>query len=124
MIFTKEKIAGPILILLLIASTFIGVPLNGGDKGWLCINGSFRDFVSGNSMQNYSFLQVLILIWTFVLYLMPIFLGSTYRNTIIIFVPAIYLVLTLLSFPLLIFLCIPFIVCWIILIRVALKKKK
>lgn len=120
--FTKHQIIVLLLVLLLMGSTFIGIPLNGGDKGWLYINGIFRDFVAGNPIQNYSFLHVLVLLSTIVLYLMPLFIVSAYRNKIIIVVPAMYLVLTILTFPLFIFLCIPFILCWILLISVATRR--
>ena len=112
-----------LLTVLLIASTFIGVPLNGGDKGWIYLNGPFIDFVAGRWLSTYSLLSILIIMWTIVLYLVPFFMDSTYRDKIVIIVPAVYLILTVISFLPLIILCIPFIVCWVILMRVVLRLK-
>lgn len=57
-----HKIVFLTLTLLLIASTFIGISLNGGDKGWLYINYLFRDFVNGHSIMDYTFLRILTLL--------------------------------------------------------------
>jgi len=102
--------------LLLIASTFIGIPINGGDKGWLYLNGFFREFIAGNWRMFDNPLYILVLISTLMLYLTPFFFLSKYRKKMFIIVPGVYLMLTLISFPLFIFLLIPFILLWIILL--------
>ena len=110
--------------LLLIASTFIGIPLNGGDKGWLYINGFFREFIAGDWNVFDEPLYILVLISTVVLYLTPFFFLSKYRKKIFMIIPGIYLLLTLISFPLFIFLLIPFILVWVILLTAVKKYDK
>ncbi len=112
-----------LLSLLLIATTFIGISINGGDKGWIRVNGVFIDFIAGRWMSEYSLLAIFIVLSTIILYLMPLLMGSPYRYKVVIFVPSIYLVLTVISFPPLIILCIPFIVCWFILISAVRKRE-
>lgn len=113
---TKNESTILIISLLLIASTCIGVSLNGGDKGWFYLNGAFRDFISGKWDRTVNNLEVLLLISTIALYLMPLFILSKYKRRIFIVVPAVYMVLTLISFPFYIILLIPFILLWIALI--------
>ena len=117
-----HKIIFLTLTLLLIASTFIGIPLNGGDKRWLYINYLFRDFVNGHSIIDYTSLHILTLLWTFILYLMPLFVFSSHRKKIVLLVPLVYLILTCLSMPLIIFLYIPFVLIWIILVLFVSKR--
>lgn len=102
--------------LLLIASTFIGIPINGGDKGWLYVNGFFREFIAGNWTMFDNTLYILVLISTLMLYLTPFFFLWKFRKEMFVIVPGAYLLLTLISFPLFIFLLIPFILLWIILL--------
>ena len=105
-----------ILIILLIASTFIGIPINGGDKGWMFLNQVFRDFVMRNKGFEYSLINIYALVSTFILYAMPFFRNSIYDKQIYIALPLLYLIITFLYFPLLFTLFIPFIIIWIILL--------
>ncbi len=79
------------IILLLITSTFVGIPLNGGEKGWVFLNGIFRDVLSGYKIPK-DFLSVSTLLATIALYLLPLFVISKYRKTLFIYIPLIYLV--------------------------------
>ena len=106
-----------IITLLLIASTFIGVPLNGGDKGWIYINWVFREFVMSNKTFEYNLINNFVLAITIVFYTLHFYIKSIYRKQIFIVLPIFYFVFVLLSFPFFIFLFIPFIIIYIILIR-------
>ncbi len=119
-----DKITLLILTFLLIACTFIGVSLNGGDKGNLYLNGFFRDFIALRWDVFRDSFYILVLISTICLYLIPLFFLSKHRKKIFIIVPLIYLLLTLISFPLFIILLIPFILVWIILILVTVNYDK
>jgi len=108
-----------ILSLFLSATTFIGVPLNGGDKGWVYVNDAFRSFINGNfNDDNFYglFLQALLAISTIVLYLLPIMVFGFSNQKLILYVPLIWLLLTLWYFPLMLMLCIPFLIVWVVML--------
>lgn len=108
-----SKVAVVFTTLVLVASTFIGIPLNGGDKGWVFFNFVFRDFISGNSIDSAQPLHILLLIWTCLLYLMPILVFTKYRKPVVKFIPLVYLVLTFFTISIFITLGIPFLIIWI-----------
>lgn len=121
MIKSLEKSVKHLIVsILLIASTFVGVSLNGGEKGWIFVNGPFRDFLSGNhnGLENHlrEILYVLLIIFSVLLFVMPFFLWTRYRKQIIAFIPPLYLLLTIAYFPLVTLLCIPFLIVWVCLL--------
>lgn len=110
-----KKIQLSILSLVLAATTFIGVPLNGGYKGWIYVNDAFRLFITGNFQGENLYalsLHILLVIFTMALYLMPILVFVFNNHKLITYMPLAYLLLTLLYFPYLIILCIPFLILW------------
>lgn len=112
-----------ILLIFLIASTYIGIPLNGGEKGWIYVNGLLRDFftMQFEIFQNTSsywaiFNTSIILIINIALYFCPCMIFTVkFNRTGTIYIPAAYLVLNLIYFPLLIFLFIPYVLIWLVL---------
>lgn len=111
-----------ILILLLIATTYIGIPINGGEKGWIYVNGllqyfyakQFRIFHNMPSIL-YSFFTFSVLLINVLLYITPIFIFTKYNKIGSIYIPTIFLLLTLAYFPLMIILLIPYILIWLAL---------
>jgi hypothetical protein len=99
MVLLKKESEILILSILLIATTFIGVPLNGGDKGWIYINWVFREFVMRNKTFEYTLVNVFVLVFTFILYTLPLYIKSIYRKQIFIVIPLFYFIVVLLSFP-------------------------
>jgi len=110
-----KKIQLSILSVVLAAATFVGVPLNGGDKGWLYVNDAFRSFIVGNFRNENAYaliIQILLMVSSVALYLMPILVFVINNRKLTLYVPLIYLLLTFLYFPHLIILCVPFIFIW------------
>lgn len=110
-----KKIQLSILSVVLAAATFVGVPLNGGDKGWLYVNDAFRSFIVGNFRNENAcalIIQILLVVSSVALYLMPILVFVINNRKLTFYVPLIYLLLTFLYFPHLIILCVPFIFIW------------
>ena len=105
-----------ILSILLIGSTWIGLPLNGGDKGWIYVNGPFRDFLHGihyNLPPIWEILRVALIGWSVVLFITPLLMLTNYKRIVMYAVPAIYLLLSVAYSPLTAPLCIPFLGIWI-----------
>ncbi|RZK74999.1 MAG: hypothetical protein EOO85_14440 [Pedobacter sp.] len=124
----NSKISFTLVIfsILLIASTWIGIPLNGGDKGWIYVNGPFRDFVYGihyNLTPIWEILRIVLIGWNVVLFITPLLILTKYKRIVMHAVPAIYLLLSVVYSALIAPLCIPFLAIWIGAL-VYLKKQK
>lgn len=121
--FNYHKSIQFILLIALITSTYTGISLNGGEKGWIYINGLLRDFftVQFEIFQNTSSYWAIIntsilLLINILLYFCPVLaFTDKFNRTGTIYIPAAYLVLNLISFPLLIFLFIPYVLIWLVL---------
>ncbi|RDC54895.1 hypothetical protein DU508_18940 [Pedobacter chinensis] len=108
-----------LLILLLIPTTYIGIPLNGGRKGWIYVNSLLRDFysdwssffVNENSILFIS-INFFILLINILLYSSPILVFTKYNKMGSMYIPTIYLILTIAYFPLMVILLIPYIFIW------------
>ena len=123
----KRSIVVLILSLLLIGSTFLGVSLNGGDKGWIYVNGPFRDFLNGITVKlspTWQVIRVMLIGWSLVLLLMPILVLTKLQRLGLRYVPPIYLLLTIAYFPLSTPLCIPFSIVWIVAIYYLNSQRK
>lgn len=113
-----------IILLFLIASTYIGIPLNGEEKGWIHVNGVLRDFCNGHfnifDKRNITWYQLILianLLTNMLLYICPfLVLTDKYSKAGAIYIPAIYLILSIFSLVIFIFLCIPYILIWLVLV--------
>ena len=115
----KDRIIFVILTVLLVASTFIGVPLNGGEKGWIYANYAFRLFLYGQLVDSdrsvfMNTISILLIGWNILLMALPVFIFTKFRRLSIIYLPLGFLILTLAYFFLLGILCLPFFILWIL----------
>jgi hypothetical protein len=106
------------LLILMVASTFIGVPLNGGDKGWLHVyDGELGLFIntliSSSTPLSRTILLVLQLITHLALFILPVFIKSKHFFGLLIGIPLLYLSLQTVTFIYFLILLVPFIILWI-----------
>jgi len=112
-----------ILLIFLIATTYIGIPVNGGEKGWIYVNGLLRDFYNGHfnvfDKRNLFWYQLVIianLLTNILLYICPfLVLTDKYNKTGVIYIPIAFLILSIFCLSIFIFLCIPYILIWLVL---------
>ena len=113
---SKTSFTLVIFSILLIGSTCIGVPINGGDKGWIYVNGPFRDFlhaIHSSLAPMWEILRVALIGWSVVLFITPLLVLTKYKRIVMYAVPAIYLLLSVAYSALIAPLCIPFLLIWI-----------
>ncbi|WP_158526275.1 hypothetical protein [Pedobacter paludis] len=114
---TEQKLTSILIILFLIASTFIGVPLNGGDKGWIYGYSMFLSTLYSltDTANLFAFIVspfgILTLLGGIGVCLLPLIIFTKYEKWFVLFIPLVYILTNFLVIPLLI----PFIVFWIIL---------
>ncbi|WP_293309347.1 hypothetical protein [Pedobacter sp. UBA5917] len=119
--FNYKRTVQFLLALLLIPTTYIGIPLNGGDKGWIYVNGVLRDYYVHRtsfliSSVNFSVFEFFVLIGNMLLYIAPILIFTRINKIGAVYIPTLFLVLTLIYFPLMIILFIPYVLIWIALL--------
>ncbi|MDN3585193.1 hypothetical protein QWY86_00835 [Pedobacter aquatilis] len=113
-----------ILLIFLIASTYIGIPLNGGEKGWVYVNGLLRDFYKEQfaifheiNSSWVSFITIATLVTNIMLYICPfLVLTDKYNKLGVIYIPITFLILSVFCLSIFIFLCIPYILIWLVLV--------
>ncbi|MGN7988132.1 hypothetical protein ACTJKC_12375 [Pedobacter sp. 22226] len=110
-----------LLVLLLILTTYIGIPLNGGDKGWIYVNGIFRDYLANRtyflmSSVHFSVFDFFVFISNIFLYLAPVLVFTRLNKIGAIYIPSTFLIFSLIYFPLMVILLVPYLVIWIALL--------
>lgn len=105
-----------VLFILLFASTFLGVPINGGDKGWFFAF-SNEMIVFGNTSEIN--LRTLILVWILVvthlsLFALPFIKKNKHFFKLLVAIPLLYLLLQVAIFYFILILLVPFIIVWVI----------
>lgn len=122
-IFNHFRFTQFAFLCIIISTTYIGIPINGGDKGWIYVNGVLRDFFTshwGNLIfRNHFFESAINIISLFInitIYLCPILVFTKQNKIAVIYIPVIYLIVTLIYFPLMIILLIPYILLLSVLI--------
>jgi len=118
----QGKIAIIILLLLMIASTFIGVPLNGGAKGWIYLYDIEYELIRGclkGAVQVYMprFMMILLAIQCIVhlsIIVLPFLMGSKRFFSWLVAIPLLYIILQAATFFYFLILLIPFAVLWIV----------
>ena len=114
---SERSIILVVIGVLLVASTFIGVSLNGGEKGWIYVNAPLRDFLSGHQPKVpllWHVIYIILIGWNIILFLLPVLIVTRFGKWSVIIIPPIYLLLTITYFPLVAPLCIPFFLLWIV----------
>jgi len=110
-----------LLVLLLIPTTYIGIPLNGGDKGWIYVNSVLRDYFANRtsfliSSVHFSVFDFFVFISNILLYMAPILVFTRLNKIGAVYIPTAFLILTLIYFPLMVILFIPYILIWVALL--------
>ncbi|MFD2148431.1 hypothetical protein [Mucilaginibacter antarcticus] len=113
----STKIILVIFLLLMIASTFIGIPLNGGDKGWIYVYdgelGLFTYTILGSSGKLWRDVLLAIQVITHMaLFTLPFLLNYKRFTYLLVSIPLLYLLLQALTFYYLLILLIPFMILW------------
>jgi hypothetical protein len=119
--FNYKRTVQFVLALLLIPTTYIGIPLNGGDKGWIYVNSVLRDYFANRtsilmSPVHFSVFDFFVFISNILLYITPILVFTRLNKVGAIYIPTLFLILTLIYFPLMVILLIPYILIWIALL--------
>ena len=116
---SRKSIYPVLMSVLLIATAYIGIPLNGGEKGWLHANDALRYLLQWNFPEEMILRKTLFVIAAmsaFVLHLIPFLICTKYRKYALYLLPATFLLSTTAWFPPFIILCVPFIIVWVIMI--------
>lgn len=112
-----------LLILMIVLSVAVGIPINGGDKGWLSLWGPEFSypvstiFKTGTSTFTSSefILWIMLLIAHIGVISLPFLTQKSYFNTLLIGAPLAFIIIfILLASILIIVVLIPFIIVWII----------
>ncbi|WP_374951272.1 hypothetical protein [Mucilaginibacter sp.] len=113
-----------LLMLLIIFSLLIGIPINGGEKGWISIYGvevsAPMSLLKAGLMTNFEFITwILLLITHMSIFSLPFITKSKHFKKALYFFPTSYLILFLLVGNVAILLLLPFIITWIIVMFIA-----
>lgn len=119
--FNYKRTVQFLLALLLIPTTYIGIALNGGDKGWIYVNSVLRSYYAHRttflmSSTDLSVIDFFVLISNILLYISPILIFTRFYKISTIYIPTLFLVITLIYFPLMVILLIPYILICITLL--------
>lgn len=119
--FNYKRTIQFLLTLLLIPTTYIGIPLNGGDKGWIYVNSVLRDYFANRtsfliSSVHFSIFDFFVFISNILLYMAPILVFTRLNKIGAVYIPTAFLILTLIYFPLMVILLIPYILIWVALL--------
>lgn len=113
----SNQITTVVLLVLMIASTFIGIPLNGGDKGWVHIYDAELGLFTWTLLgpQKHVWLNVILvfqLITHIALFALPFLTRHKRFFTLLVGIPLLYLLLQAVTFYVFLILLIPFIILW------------
>ncbi|QNN41096.1 hypothetical protein [Pedobacter roseus] len=119
--FNYKRTIQFLLTLLLIPTTYIGIPLNGGDKGWIYVNSVLRDYFANRtsfliSSVHFSVFDFFVFISNILLYIAPVLVFTRLNKIGAVYIPTAFLILTLIYFPLMVILLIPYILIWVALL--------
>lgn len=122
-LFSNFRLTQSLILCILISTTYIGISINGGDKGWIYVNGLLRDFCSNRwsslILRNHFYgtaINLISLFTNITIYLCPILVFTKHNKIAVLYIPIIYLIITLVYFPLMIILLIPYILVLSILL--------
>lgn len=115
-VFSNFRFTQFALLFILICTTYIGISINGGDKGWIYVNGVLRDFCSNGwsslILRNHFYgtaINLLSLFINIIIYFCAILVFTRHNKIAVLHIPVIYLIITLVYFPLMVILLIPYI---------------